>query len=146
MAMGSFESSGSGQPLSEINTTPLVDVMLVLLVIFIITAPLMTRAISLDLPKADAPAVTVPDAAVLVGISASGNYFIGKRQVSLDEVRSALQAAATRSRTTPIHLRAERDARYALVVDLMSMAHGMGLTQLVFVTDPTTVAAPASDR
>jgi biopolymer transport protein ExbD len=146
MAMGSFESSGSGQPLSEINTTPLVDVMLVLLVIFIITAPLMTRAISLDLPKADAPAVAVPDAAVLVGISASGNYFIGKRQVSLDEVRSALQAAANRSRTTPIHLRAERDTRYALVVDLMSMAHGMGLTQLVFVTDPTTVAAPASER
>lgn len=136
MAMGQFESSAAGQPLSEINTTPLVDVMLVLLVIFIITAPLMTRAISLDLPKADAPAVSVPETAVMIGISASGNYFIGKRQASLAEVRAALEAAAARSLATPVHLRAERDTRYAWVVDIMSTAHGLGLRQLVFVTDP----------
>jgi len=72
MAMGNFEPRGSGQPLSEINTTPLVDVMLVLLVIFIITAPLMTRAIDLDLPKSDAPGVRDGPAHQVAALSVCG--------------------------------------------------------------------------
>ena len=135
MAMGKFESSGPGEPLSEINTTPLVDVMLVLLVIFIITAPLMTRGIALDLPKSDTPTVTTPPQTITVSINAKGELFLDKKQVNADALRAALTAAAATSRSTPVHLRAERDTRYESVVEVMAMANALGLSQLAFVTD-----------
>lgn len=136
MAMGNFEPSGAGQPMSEINTTPLVDVMLVLLVIFIITAPLMTRAISLDIPKADTPTVTVSKDTLNIGINAAGEVFIDKKKVSRQELESVLRSAAEKSKQTSIHLRAERDTRYEAVLDVMSLANGLGLTQLAFVSEP----------
>lgn len=135
MAMGNFESSGSGQPLSEINTTPLVDVMLVLLVIFIITAPLMTRAVSLDLPKSDAPTVTTPKDTINIGINAKGELFLDKQRVTSAQLEGALEQAAGRNKRTPVHLRAERDTRYEAVLQVMAMAHRLGLSQLAFVTD-----------
>jgi biopolymer transport protein ExbD len=135
MAMGKFEPGGSGQPLSEINTTPLVDVMLVLLVIFIITAPLMTRAVSLDLPKSDTPTITTPKETLNVGINAKGEFFLDKQRVSSAELQAALERAAAQNKRTPIHLRAERDTRYEVVLEVMSMAHRLGLSQLAFVTD-----------
>jgi biopolymer transport protein ExbD len=143
MAMGNFESSGSGQPLSEINTTPLVDVMLVLLVIFIITAPLMTRAISLDLPKSDTPTVSTPENTLNVSVNSRGELFLDKKAVSKEELNTALTAAAAKSKQTPIHLRAERDTRYEAVVEVMAMANRLGLGQLAFVTDLAQPAAPA---
>ncbi len=136
MAIGNFEASGAGQPMSEINTTPLVDVMLVLLVIFIITAPLMTRAISLDIPKADTPTVTVSKDTLNIGINAAGELFIDKKKVSRAELESVLRYAAEKSKQTPVHLRAERDTRYEVVLDVMSLANGLGLTQLAFVSEP----------
>ena len=142
MAMGNFESSGSGQPLSEINTTPLVDVMLVLLVIFIITAPLMTRAISLDLPKSDTPTVSTPENTLNVSINARGEIYLDKKSVSKDELRKALETAAAKSKQAPIHLRAERDTRYESVVEVMAMANRLGLSQLAFVTDLAQPAKP----
>ena len=135
MAMGKFESSGPGEPLSEINTTPLVDVMLVLLVIFIITAPLMTRGIALDLPKSDTPTVTTPPQTITVSINAKGELFLDKKQVNADALRAALTAAAATSKSTPVHLRAERDTRYESVVEVLAMANALGLSQLAFVTD-----------
>lgn len=143
MAMGNFESSGSGQPLSEINTTPLVDVMLVLLVIFIITAPLMTRAISLDLPKSDTPTVSTPENTLNVSINSRGELFLDKKAVSKEELNTALTAAAAKSKQTPIHLRAERDTRYEAVVEVMAMANRLGLGQLAFVTDLAQPVSPA---
>lgn len=135
MAMGKFESDGSHQPLSEINTTPLVDVMLVLLVIFIITAPLMTRAISLDLPKSETPVVSTPKDTLNLGINAKGELFVDKKRVSKDELKTVLESAAAKSKSTPIHLRAERDTRYEAVIEVMALANRLGLTQLAFVTE-----------
>lgn len=135
MAMGQFESPGSGQPLSEINTTPLVDVMLVLLVIFIITAPLMTRAVSLDLPKSEAPAVTAPADTIHLSLNAEGRLFLDKRQVTREELTAALTAAAAKNPKVPIHFRAERNTRYESVIEVMTLANGLGLTQFAFVTD-----------
>lgn len=135
MAMGKFEPSGSGEPLSEINTTPLVDVMLVLLVIFIITAPLMTRAVSLDLPKSDAPTITSPKETLNIGINAKGELFLDKQRVSSAELQATLEQAAAKNKRTPVHLRAERDTRYEAVLEVMAMAHRLGLSQLAFVTD-----------
>ncbi len=135
MAMGKFESNGPGEPLSEINTTPLVDVMLVLLVIFIITAPLMTRGIALDLPKSDTPTVATAPETITVSINAKGELFLDKKPVNADALRAALTAAAAKSKSTPVHLRAERDTRYESVVEVMAMANALGLSQLAFVTD-----------
>lgn len=135
MGMGNFEPRGELQPLSEINTTPLVDVMLVLLVIFIITAPLMTRAVSLDLPKADTPVVTTPKDVINVGINSKGELFIDKKPIDKAGLRLALEAAAKTNKRTPIHLRAERDTRYESVVEVMSLANELGLSQLAFVTE-----------
>ncbi|MFZ9346762.1 MAG: ExbD/TolR family protein [Burkholderiaceae bacterium] len=133
--MGKFESSGPGEPLSEINTTPLVDVMLVLLVIFIITAPLMTRGIALDLPKSDTPTVITPPQTITISINAKGELFLDKKPVNADALRAGLTAAAAKSKSTPVHLRAERDTRYESVVEVMAMANALGLSQLAFVTD-----------
>jgi biopolymer transport protein ExbD len=138
MAMGNFEPPGSGQPLSEINTTPLVDVMLVLLVIFIITAPLMTRAIDLDLPKSDALAVSSPKDTLNISITAKGELFLDRKPITREALIATLEQAASRSRRTPIHLRAERDTRYESVVEVMAMANRLGLSQLAFVTDLPT--------
>ena len=135
MAMGKFESNGPGEPLSEINTTPLVDVMLVLLVIFIITAPLMTRGIALDLPKSDTPTVATAPETITVSINAKGELFLDKKPVNADALRAALTAAAAKSKSTPVHLRAERDTRYEWVGEVMAMANALGLSQLAFVTD-----------
>ncbi len=135
MAMGKFESNGPGEPLSEINTTPLVDVLLVLLVIFINTAPLMTRGIALDLPKSDTPTVATAPETITVSINAKGELFLDKKPVNADALRAALTAAAAKSKSTPVHLRAERDTRYESVVEVMAMANALGLSQLAFVTD-----------
>jgi len=135
MSMGKFESAGQGEPLSEINTTPLVDVMLVLLVIFIITAPLMTRAISLDLPKSEAPTVSSSKDTLNISINARGDLFLDKKSITPTDLRATLESAAARSKQTPIHLRAERDTRYESVIEVMSIANQLGLSQLAFVTD-----------
>lgn len=133
--MGQFESSGAGQPLSEINTTPLVDVMLVLLVIFIITAPLMTRAVSLDLPKSETPVVTASPDTIHLSVNAQGAFFIDKKQVTLAELTTALKEAAAKNTRVPIHFRAERNTRYESVIEVMTLAHQLGLTQFAFVTN-----------
>lgn len=135
MAIGKFESGGAGEPLSEINTTPLVDVMLVLLVIFIITAPLMTRGIALDLPKSETPAVTIAPETITISITAKGDFFLNKTPVDAQALEAALEAAAQKSKTTPIHLRAERETRYESVVQVMAIVNALGLSQLAFVTD-----------
>jgi biopolymer transport protein ExbD len=109
--------------------------MLVLLVIFIITAPLMTRAISLDLPKSEAPTVSSSKDTLNISINARGDLFLDKKSITPADLRVTLEAAAARSKQTPIHLRAERDTRYESVIEVMSIANQLGLSQLAFVTD-----------
>ncbi|MEY3982109.1 MAG: hypothetical protein RLZZ281_978 [Pseudomonadota bacterium] len=135
MAIGKFEHSGVGEPLSEINTTPLVDVMLVLLVIFIITAPLLTQGIALDLPKADAKVVQASPQTLNVSIKANGEYYLDKRQVTKSELENALSQASEKSKQTPVHLRADRETKYESVIDVMELANKFGLTQIAFVTE-----------
>lgn len=137
MAIGKFEHSGVGEPLSEINTTPLVDVMLVLLVIFIITAPLLTQGIALDLPKADAKVVQASPQTLNVSIKANGEYYLDKRQVTKSELETALSQASEKSKQTPVHLRADRETKYESVIDVMELANKFGLTQIAFVTEQT---------
>ena len=138
MAFGGFDSrNGSMQPMAEINTTPLVDVMLVLLVVFIITAPLLTHAIRLDLPTAKAPTATERPETVTVSIDAAGRLFWNDAPLAdAAALRERLAEAATGEPQPELHLRADREVRYQLLAEVMSAAQEAGIGRIGFVTDP----------
>lgn len=127
--------------MSEINVTPLVDVMLVLLVIFIITAPLMTSKVDLELPKATAPAAEktqAPEAFVAVNIDARGQVYWGDEAVDPTALRARLVQAAKADTATELRLRADTAVPYGQVVQLIGMAQAVGLSRIGFVADPLT--------
>jgi biopolymer transport protein ExbD len=136
------------RPMSEINTTPLVDVMLVLLVIFMLTAPLLNHAIRLDLPDVAAAPAVAPAAPVTVSIDAEGRVFWDDQLLADAAALRARLADAARATPPPeLHLRADRQARYQSIAEVMAAAQAAGLTRLGFVTDPRAAppggAAPA---
>jgi biopolymer transport protein ExbD len=153
MAFGSFgDAGGNGggpQPMSEINTTPLVDVMLVLLVIFIITAPLLTHGIRIDLPKASSSANPEKPETVTLSLDAEGHLFWNDKSVPDDQLDAQMAEAAKRQPSPEMHIRADRNTKYQRLAEIMSAARRAGLTKLGFITDPsmagtaTPVAAEA---
>ena len=137
MAMGSFDSRRHQGPMSEINVVPLVDVMLVLLVIFIITAPLMTNAVKIDLPKASSnPNITKPDH-IEFGIREDGSFFWNGEQVEMSSLPGRFALEAKKQPQPELHIRADRLVRYELVAQVMSGAAKAGLIRIGFVTDPS---------
>jgi biopolymer transport protein ExbD len=135
MAIGSFDSRKC-QPMAEINVVPLVDVMLVLLVIFIITAPLLTHSVKIDLPKASsAPNVTRPEH-IEFGIRESGALYWNGATVTLEELEARFGAAAKQSPQPELHIRADRHAHYESVAKVMAAAAKGGLVKIGFVTEP----------
>lgn len=137
MAMGSFDSRRHQGPMSEINVVPLVDVMLVLLVIFIITAPLMTNSVKIDLPKASStPNITKPDH-IEFGIREDGSFFWNGEQVEISSLPGRFALEAKKQPQPELHIRADRLARYELVAQVMSSAAKAGLMRIGFVTDPS---------
>ncbi|HJW52421.1 MAG TPA: biopolymer transporter ExbD [Burkholderiaceae bacterium] len=143
MPFGGFERhGGTQQPMSEINVTPLVDVMLVLLVIFIITAPLLSYAIRLDLPNDPAPAADVVPATVRLSIDASGQVYWESDVVSDDEFRVRLATAAWQSPLPELNLRADKATRYERIAFVLSTAQQAGLARIGFVTEPATTTRP----
>ena len=145
MTFGRLERTQAAQPMSEINVTPLVDVMLVLVVIFIITAPLLASAIRLDLPKTDAAkAVETPRFVTLV-VDKSGQAFLNDKPLPLDELARSLMQAASQDPDTEVQLRADVAVPYGKVVEVMGVAQKAGLSRIGFVAEPVpaAVAAPA---
>lgn len=137
MAFGGFDNSRRSGPMADINVVPLVDVMLVLLVIFIITAPLLTNAVKIDLPKASSSAnLTQPDH-IEFGIREDGAMFWNGEQVSLVDLPTRFAAEARRQPQPEVHIRADRRAHYEGVAIVMSAAARAGLTHIGFVTDPS---------
>lgn len=136
MSFGRFESHKAARPMSEINVTPLVDVMLVLLVIFILTAPLLASSIKLELPKADAaPTGTVPQSVTLV-VDASGAVFLNDQPIDIAALRARLLQTATESPDTEVQLRADARVPYGRVVEVMGVAQQAGLNRIGFVAEP----------
>ncbi len=136
MAFGSFDRQGGQVPMAEINMIPLIDVMLVLLVIFIVTAPLMTHAVKIDLPRATStPNLTRPEN-VQLGIKAEGPMFWNGDAVEEAALEARFAEAAKRDPQPEIHIRAERTAQYERVARVMSAAARSGLTRIGFVTEP----------
>jgi biopolymer transport protein ExbD len=136
MAFGAFNRGGTASPMAEINMTPLVDVMLVLLVIFIVTAPLLTHALKIDLPRAStAPNIAKPEH-ISLSIDASGRYFWNGSPVEKDAIAGRAAAAARQQPQPEVHLRADKATTYQTLADVMATVSGAGLTRIGFVSDP----------
>ncbi|WP_233879857.1 ExbD/TolR family protein [Paraburkholderia flagellata] len=138
MAFGGLEKKRDAAPMSDINMTPLIDVMLVLLVIFIITAPLFTHAIRLDLPKVAAEPAQQTAQTVTLSIDAAGKLYWNAQPITLDELRARFTAAGKEpeSQQPELQLRAARETRYDVIAQVMGAAQQAGLTRLGFVTEP----------
>lgn len=136
MAFASLEGGDDNEPLAEINMVPLIDVMLVLLIIFIVTAPLLTHAVKVDLPKASsAPNITKPEN-VQLAIDADSQVFWNGETVDAAQFAERLKAAALLQPQPELHIRAERTTPYEKVAQAMSEAARLGLVKIGFVTDP----------
>ncbi|RKT25048.1 biopolymer transport protein ExbD [Paraburkholderia sp. RAU2J] len=147
MAFGGLEKKQTAAPMAEINMTPLIDVMLVLLVIFIITAPLFTHAIRLDLPKVAATPARETPQTISLSIDAAGKLYWNGKLITLAQMRTQFAQAASEARQQAqqpeIHLRAERSTRYEVIAQVMGAAQQAGLERIGFVTDPPPPADAA---
>ncbi|HQU78913.1 MAG TPA: biopolymer transporter ExbD [Azonexus sp.] len=136
MAIGSFNSPATQAPMAEINTTPLVDVMLVLLIIFIITAPLMTHSVQVELPRAASAPTPEKPLTLQVSIDADNTVFVGSEAVDRNSLETRFRDAVARDANAEMHLKADRGTRYESVAETMSAARRAGLTKIGFVTQP----------
>lgn len=124
------------QPMSEINTTPLVDVMLVLLVIFIITAPLLTHAVKIDLPQATTQPLPERPEVVSLAIDATGKTYWNDLPLGQGELKQKLQQAADRKPQPELQIRADKETRYQVLATIMADAQNAGMTKLGFLSEP----------
>jgi biopolymer transport protein ExbD len=123
-------------PMSEINTTPLVDVMLVLLVIFIITAPLLTHAVKIDLPQASSQPLPEKPEIISVSIDGTGKMYWNDTPMVEGELRVKLQQIAKQEPQPELHIRADKETRYQILAEVMADAQNAGVTKLGFVSEP----------
>ena len=137
MAFGAFNHHRNPGPMADINVTPMVDVMLVLLVIFILSAPMFTGAVKMELPKAQTlPVQSATAATVTLSIDGKGKIFWNNDPVDQGALASRLIEAAKLDPQPELQLRADKDTRYEVVAQVMAAAQTNGLTKLGFVTDP----------
>jgi biopolymer transport protein TolR len=136
MTFGRLERTSGPQPMSEINMTPLVDVMLVLVVIFIITAPLLVSAVKVDLPTTPAAAGLKAPRFLTLTIDQAGQTFVNDQLLASVALSVALRQAAEQHSDTELRLRADATVPYGRVVEVMGLAHQAGLHRIGFVAEP----------
>jgi len=134
MSFGSFSEGGATTPMAEINTTPLVDVMLVLLVIFIITVPVLNQAVPVDLPQVSSQKIEDKPLVIQLALDGQGAYFLDGAPIE----RTALEGyfSHTGGQNPELHLRADRATPYEKVADILAAAQKVGINKIAFVTDP----------
>ncbi|MDT7834028.1 ExbD/TolR family protein [Aquabacterium sp. OR-4] len=135
MSFGRLERASASQPMSDINMTPLIDVMLVLLVIFIITAPLMSTSLRLDLPKAAGATPSAAPSAVAVAVDGQGQFFWGDEPVKAEQLQARVREAASRDPGTEVQLRADQAVPYGRIAELIGLVQQAGLVRIGFVTE-----------
>jgi biopolymer transport protein ExbD len=152
MSFGRLQRRPAARPMSEINMTPLIDVMLVLLVVFIISAPLLARSLQLQLPAAEATAPGPAPAVLALAIDAQGQFFLGDAEGRLpalplpaaqarERITAQATAAARRDPATEVQLRADERVPYGRVAELIGWLQAAGLTRIGLVTQPPAVPA-----
>ena len=139
---GRLERAPAPKPMSDINMTPLVDVMLVLVVIFILTAPLLTSSLRLDLPVSAAVQPQEPVRAVRLGLDKTGQVFLDDQPLSLAAVKERLIQIAQQNPSSEVQLWADQASAYGQVVTLMGLAQQAGLNRIGFVSTPAPAASP----
>ena len=125
-----------GEVMNEINMTPLVDVMLVLLIIFIITVPVMKHAVNVDLPRATNQVQVTKPETVLLSVDAKGDYYLNNTPVDDARLPALLQAEAAKSPQPDLHIRGDKDVRYERVAQAMAAAQQAGVKKIGFITEP----------
>ena len=136
MAFGSFDRKTSSQPMAEINMVPLIDVVLVLLVIFIVTAPLLTNAVKLDLPKATSTADIQKPEKVEFAIDATGSLFWNGERISREDALAKFAEAGRKRPQPEVYLRADQNVPYRYVAEMLADASKGGLSKVAFVSEP----------
>ncbi len=135
MAM-SGGSGGDRRVMSEINVTPLVDVMLVLLIIFMVTAPMLTQGVDVNLPQANAKALRAEEERLVVTVDANSRIFIGKSPVEFNRLGSTLREVVARRIDRQVYFRADRSVPYGFVVKVIAEVRNSGIEKLGMVTEP----------
>ena len=140
MAFGNLDSnssSGDGDDvMNEINMTPMVDIMLVLLIIFIITVPVLKHAVNVDLPRATNTPQTIKPETITLSVDADGGYFLNQTRVSDTELAVQLQQAAAQNPPPDLHIRGDKAVRYERVAQAMAAAQQAGVKKIGFITEP----------
>jgi biopolymer transport protein ExbD len=122
--------------MNEINMTPMVDIMLVLLIIFIITVPVMKHAVNIDLPRATNEPELIKPANVVLSVNAEGAYFLDGAQIKDEELAPRLKSAAAQNPQPDLHIRGDKAVRYERVAQAMAAAQQAGLRKIGFITEP----------
>ena len=135
MSFGS-QDDDSDEVMNEINMTPMVDIMLVLLIIFIITVPVMKHSVNIDLPRASNEAQNIKPETIRLSVDADGAYFIDEMKISDDALAPRLQAAAALKPQPDLHIRGDKAVRYERVAQAMAAAQQAGLHKIGFITEP----------
>ena len=135
---GSRRGGSRGGPISEINVTPLVDVMLVLLIIFMVAAPMMTSGVPIDLPQTQAGALNAQTQPITISIKADGQVYIGESEIQAADIAAKLQAIATTGYTERIFVKGDSKAPYGVIADVMSRIQEAGYKNIGLVTQQTT--------
>jgi len=138
MAFGRLERTSGPSPMSDINMTPLIDVMLVLLVIFMITAPLMTSSLKLDLPKTDAAQPNDAPQFISVALDPLGKLYFGDELVDPAAFAARVTDAARKNPRTEVQLRADKSVSYGRVAEVIGVVQKAGLSRIGFVTEPAS--------
>ena len=137
MAFGGFNDEPGIRPMADINMIPLIDVMLVLQIIFIVTAPLLTHAIKIDLPNASTQVNREKPETVTLSIDGSGNLFWNNTATTREELDARLTEAARQTPQPELHLRADQLTQYQKLAEVMAAAQNAGIAKMGFVTEPT---------
>ena len=138
MAFGNrdFNVGTDDDVMNEINMTPMVDIMLVLLIIFIITIPVMKHSVNIDLPRASNEAQNIKPETIRLSVDAQGAYFLNETQVADADLAPRLKLAATQNPQPELHIRGDKNVRYERVAQAMAAAQQAGLRKIGFVTEP----------
>ena len=136
MSFGRLERGAAAAPMSDINMTPLIDVMLVLLVIFMITAPLMSSSLKLDLPSSEAAQPSAAPQFISIALSPTGELYFGEEQLAPEAFALRLAAAAKGHPELEVQLRADRSVPYGRVAELIGLLQKEGLNRIAFVAEP----------